>query len=595
MSLTETIVPSGLAASRRAVLRGGLLGAGGLAAAALVGCATSKPEAKPADAPAAATPAGASAGPKFLNQELLALNDPAQPYPYIMPEPDKPAKKGGTFRVGWSWDIASFDPTNSTSNTSLAIPNAVGERLLSFVHGGKLNPFKIELGPGLALSWETSPDGLTYTFKLTDKAKFHNKPPVNGRAFTAEDVRQVYDRYANVGVSRGNFTNVDSMKAVNPTTFQVKLKKPQVDYLIALASREMVTYAIELVDADPGLKQGNLIGTNYMILKLAERSNRVVFDRNPDYWQRAGYLDGSEWKMVPDQSARLAALRAGQHDYVESTIAAKVDADQLRTTNPDIVITANPIVNGSPNISLNNKNPKFKDERIRRALSLGIDRKRLIDVLFKGAGQPYLQLIPWIFAFDKLPTQQEVGPYQGFDQAEAKKLLSAAGQENFTFEILRATNYLNDSRLEFLLEAMKGIGVNMVAKTVDVTIFNSQWQTFQYPEAAGGFAVGYSADTWFREQVATGASINRWSISDPQIDQWADQQSSELDPKKRRDLHRKIWDRMGNQVYRVETGAGASFIANQPWLRNHRALGLGSSITSGGDMLSYASEIWLDK
>ncbi len=589
---TDTILPTTPVASRRSVLRGGLLGAGGLAAAALVGCATSKPEAKPAAAPAAG---GAAAKPKFLNEELLALNDPSQPYPFIMPESDAPPKKGGTFRVGWSWDIASFDPTNSTSNTSLAIPNAVGERLLSFVHGGKLNPFKIELTTGLALSWETSPDGLTYTFKTTDKAKFHNKAPANGRAFTAEDVRQVYERYASVGVSRGNFTNVDSMKTVNPTTFQVKLKKPQVDFLIALASREMVTYAIETVEADPGMKHGNVIGTNYMILELAERANRVVFKRNPDYWKGPGFLDGSEWRMLPDQSARLAALRAGQHDYVESTIAAKVDADRLRSTNPDIFITTNPIVNGSPNISFNNKNPKFKDERIRRALSLGVDRKGLIDTLFQGAGQPYLQLIPWIFVFDKLPTQKEVGPYQGFDVAEAKKLLAAAGQENFTFEILRATNYLNDARLSYLLEQMKAIGVNMVAKTVDVTIFNSQWQTFQYPEAAGGFAVGYSADTWFREQLATGASINRWNISDPQIDGWADQQSSEINPQKRRELHRKIWDRMGDQVYRVDTGAGAGFIANQPWLRNHRALGLGSSITSGGDMLSYASEIWLDK
>ena len=579
--------------ARRTVLRGGLLGSAGLAAAALFGCKSSS---KPADTATSVAPA-ASAAPKqkLLNEDLLVFNDPKLPFPHIAPAPDLPVKKGGTYVFGWLYDIASMDPSTASSVSSGGIPSAVGEHLVEYVHGARQNPLKVEIEPGLARSWEVSPDGMTYTFKLTDKAKYHNKPPVNGRAFTAEDARLVYERYAATGVARGNYTSVEKMTTVNPTTFQVKMKMPKPDFLPPLASREAVIYAIELA-AGGTFSKTDQIGTGAFILSEATPGQRVKLTGNKEYWQGAPHLDGQEWRMMPDESARLAAFRAGQIDTSDTIIRDVKSAEALRASNPDAVITLSPVVAGSTAICYNMKNPKFKDERVRQALMLGYDRERHIQLFNNGLGSPYLQVLPWIFLFDRLPSQTEVSKWARYDVAEAKKLLAAAGAQDLTFELLRSASYTTDSEFAFQLESMKTIGVNAVGKTVDNTSWNSQWQTGTYTDSVsrGINTAAYTADGFFRDQLETGAGLNRINLSDSQIDDWAKQQSSELNPQKRRDLQRKIWDRMGDQAFRLEGPGSNSFFVRQGWLRNASVGGPFASICTCAAG-QYMHQVWLNK
>ena len=578
--------------TRRNVLSAGGIGASGLAAAALLGCGGgSKSTPQTNDTPAGA---GGSQKSKLLNADLLALNDPSLPYPFIAPEPDLPPKKGGIFRIAWNYDLASMDPTTSTSGGTLGIPSAVAQGLLRFVNGARLNPSKIEIEPDLATSWETSPDGLTYTFKLTDKAKFHNKPPVSGRPFTAEDARVVLDRYRSTGVSRGAYENVVSMTPVNPQTLQIKLKQPQPDFLLPLGARESLIYAIEMLDKMSKLQ--DIAGTGPFILKEALRGERITFTSNADFWRGAPYMDGSEWRILPDPSARLAAFRAGQFDLpLGAILNGKTDADSLAKEGN--VITTSPILNGSRLIGFNLKNPKFQDERVRQGLSLLYNRERAIQILAQGFGVPYMQLLPWIFVFDKVPTQAEVGAWARYDVAEGKKLLQAAGAENFSFEYLRALVYNSDSLVAYMLDNYRSAGVNITVKTVDQTTRNAQWQTGTYPEAIGGGvdSGAYTADGFFKLQLRSGASLNRINLSDPDIDTWADQQSTELDPKKRRELQRKIWDRMGQKAYRTEAGGGYGYFVVPPWLRNFTRGSFASGISQGSDDLRYAATTWLDK
>ena len=579
---------------RRALIRGGALASAGLATAALFGCGGSaaKPVATPKDA---AANAGGQTKQKFLNEDLLAINDPKNPYPYIIPEPDLPPKKGGTIRIAWQYDIASMDPTTASSGSSLAIPNSVGQRLIGMVHGARLNPFKIEVMPELAISWETSPDGLTYTFKLTDKAKFHNKPPANGRAFTAQDVKAVYERGAKTGTSKGYFTNVQSFDAVNPTTLQIKLKQPNPDFLTPLSTRESVIYPIE--GLEPMQKLQDVIGTGPFILKEAIRGERVTFVKNPDFWLRPVLVDGSEWRIMPDQQARLAGYRAGQFDFANSILAAgKADADKLAAEGQSR-ISMSPVLGATSLIDLNLKNPKFQDERVRQALMIAYDRERAIQVLNGGHGVPYLQVIPWTLLFDKLPTQAEVGPWWRYDLAEAKKLLVAAGAEKLTF-VLHWTIYTTDSSLAYTLDTYnKGLGINIMPKHFDQPSWNSQWQSGTYPDAVGnGINTGsYVPDGFFKWQVRTGEAQNRINMSDPEIDGWSDQQTVELDPKKRKELWRKIWNKMGQKAYRIDTGAAQGFQVYSNWLMNFRTGTFASGISPGSDDIRYGDEIWINK
>ena len=411
-------------ATRRAVLRGGLVGSAALAAAALIGCATRSSE-KPAGAPA-----GAAGKPKLLNEDLLALNDPNLPYPWVVAEPDTPPKRGGTYRQGWSGDFASFDPIVSTSTTTHNVPQAVGDRLVDWVHGARVNPFKNQIVPGIATSWELSPDGLTYTFKLAPNAKWQNKPPLNGRPFTANDVRLVHERASTAGPLKGVFEGVAGLKAIDAHTYQIRLKRPQPDFLMPLAGRESELYPMEMIDNGALAKSADAIGTGAYILTSVARSSHASFVKNPDYWHHDPYIEKIEIKVMPDAAARLAGMRAGTLDYANPWFVNKRDADTFKASNPEmhIVWLPSPLLGGSVIAHQNMNNPKWQDERVRQAMALGLDRKRFIDLVFQGYGTPFVRVLPWGFLFDKAPTvQAELGPWERYAPDEAKKLLQAAG------------------------------------------------------------------------------------------------------------------------------------------------------------------------
>ncbi|MSQ30272.1 MAG: ABC transporter substrate-binding protein [Dehalococcoidia bacterium] len=604
--MTDVNRLSSMVPGRRAVLRGGLLGAAGLASAALFGCKTT-----PQEAPAASSGGGAAANAgdtkrKLLNQDLLALNDPNLPLSYIIEEPDTTRKKGGTFREAWYNDFTTWDPVKSSSVTTLRVPNDVGERLLNFKNNARVNPFTMDTEPLLARSWETSPDGLTITFKLTDKAKFHNKPPVNGRAFTAEDVKKTFERARTTAgsVSKGYFDSVDTMTAVNATTFQVKFKAPQPDFMTLMAVREMVIYPIEIADNGFLDKNTDAIGTGAYILTSAKKSDHIKYVRNPDYWQPdRPYIDNIDIKMVPDGAARLAAVRVGQYDYAATLVSKRADAEALKKSSPELHVTWNASAGavGSIMTDINLKNPKWADERIRQAMNLGMNRPKYIATLFEGLGIENIRSLPWAAVFDKRPASQaELGPYLRFDPAEAKKLLLAAGQESFSFEWRASPVYATGSEqtVAFQIANWKDIGVTVKPVIVDGPTLASQYNTNQFAEASTGVLIRYTTDNFYKDMLKTGGSLNRSSLSDPQIDQWADQQSTEVNPQKRRETLRKIWDYMGGpkqwRTFENAAGQGPQAVWSSS-LRNFSAIGTLNSAIASSDMTMYVKDSWFDK
>lgn len=578
--------------SRRAVLRGGLLGSAGLAAAALLGCRTAEQPA-PAAAPAAA---GTSSGEKLLNAAVVALNDPKLPYPFRIAEADTPPVRGGAFVHSWALDTAGLDPTVSTSTGVNSIPGTVCNQLVQWVHGAKLHPFKIEVEPELARSWEASPDGLTITFKLPPNVKWQNKPPVNGRAFTAEDVRLVYQRDATgTSVLKDWFSNVGKMTAVNATTFQVTLKRPQPDFIIPLAGREATIYPMELVDNGWLKTSKDMIGTGAYIATEIKPGTGTKYTRNPDYWESGKpYFDTMETKFVSDASAALAAFRTGQTHYLHNGPTTKKEADALVASMPGVKLiwAAGGLVGGSPFGHINMANPRWQDERIRRAVLMSIDREKFSQVVTSGYG-PVLRVLPWTYVFDKMPTGAEAGPYERFAPDEAKKLLAAAGQPNLSFEFLSSTNA--STTTDFLVDSFKANGITMKLNLVDYIVYYAQYQDTKFPDASAGYVGGYSADSWYRDFLKTGGVLNHQNLSDPQLDTWADQQSSELDPKKRREILRKMWDYDGERVlHPLETVANvASANAWIPSLRN--ATQGNSPYAAITEATRYFKDAWFEK
>jgi peptide/nickel transport system substrate-binding protein len=581
--------------NRRAVLRASALGAGGLAAAALIGCGgDEETEDTASTAPAASGGAPAATG------EGKLVKDADQPYPYAFPEPaGKTPKDGGTMIVGVSWEVATMDPTKSAAGGTITVPNVSYERLLEWVQGPKADPFKVEMRPGLAASWERSPDGLTYTFKIRPGVKWHNVAPMNGRPFVAADAKFAYERYAKEGVHQSLWTELDKIEAPDEATLKFTLKRPLVDFITPLAGRYQTIFPKELVDS--GEIEKKVVGTGAMVFKEAKTGQEVLFDKNPDYWQGKVHLNAFTFRIMPDLQARLAAFRAGQLDYAYGLTSKLSETQAVEKSNPGVQISQTAPTQGGYGFGMNLQNPKFKDERVRRAIALSMDHQTTVQLLFEGSGV-VLPNSPWAFHLTKAPDYKkgELGAYtkaQG-DPTEAKKLLEAAGVKDLKIDATYYTYAGQDStRPELMTDQFRKSGITLNAKKVDYTEFNSQWVGGKLAEAttSGWAAVGFDADNYFYNQVYSKSPGNRWHIEDTQIDEWALAQRFELNPEKRKELMKKIWDRDLDMVFRIPQAGPTAFDILQPWLRGWRSSGPLGTTSYYYDWGAQLHSVWLDK
>ena len=594
---------------RRTLLRGGVLGGVGLAAAALIGCGgdddddddtASTTTTTTTTTTTAASSSGTDSGTSTTTSESSTtggdsedepvetvgelVQDPDLPYPFNFPEPNKTPQPGGVLKVAATWNFQTIDPTTSAAGGTVTVPNMVYNRLIGFKRGPAADVFQPEIEPELAASWERSPDGLTFTFQIDPRATWQNVDPLNGRKFTAEDARFALHRYATDGVHKAYYTNVADFEAVDDETLTVTMSRATADFLNPLGSNKQTIFPKELVD--DGTITTRAIGTGPMILTGLEAGVNVLFDKNPDYWERDVLLDGFEFLIMPDHVARLAQFRVGNIDYGYGLASSIRDLNEIVDTNPDIQVNLLPTTSNGITVGLNHTLEKYKDVRVRRALTMAMDRQEMLDIIFDGIGKA-LHVIPWPFLFDEEVTlgSPELGQWFRYAPDEAKKLLQAAGAENLE---VNNSYYAYTSGLEQMSEVYQAqlgeIGIKMTGGKVDYTEFNSQWVPSALPDiSTSAWATsGYDGDNWFHGQVHSESPGNRWRTNDPEIDAWAEAQQVELDPDARSELWRKIWDKDLDQMYRPTMPWGFTIEIYQPWVRGLRFTG-----TSPGDNNSY--------
>jgi ABC-type transport system substrate-binding protein len=444
-----------------------------------------------------------------------------------------------------------------------------------------------------------APDGLTYTFTLNDGVKWQNLPPVNARPFTAADVKFAWDRYAAGGAQKAYWAALDRIDVNGDSTVIVKLKRPSPDFLIPVASRYLTMHPHEIVD--DGSIERQPIGTGPMIFKEGKVDQHVVMERNADYFRGPVPLDGIEFRIMPDVQARLNALRVGQVDHAQTVIGGLRDLEALLKTNADVqVMTAEPLF-AAFQYTFNLESPKWQDIRVRRAVQMGIDRKAIVQVVNDNNGA-VVTAIPWSFLFDDIPTSADVlGPWWDYKPEQAKQLLQAAGAEDLSFDCIwyPYTESSNTRPNAQVVDQLRAVGVTMTTQQLEYTQFNSQWTTVKYDDVVDGWSAnGFTADTYFSEQLHSGSPNNRSrGLSDPQIDEWADAQSSELDAQKRKEFQRKIWDRVQDQVWRVDKPAAKGYEVLQPWVRNVSFTGPFNANYSFTELAapSQLERAWLDK
>ena len=621
--------PFAYTVTRRTLLRGGLLGGVGLAAAALIGCGgdddddddtaattTTTTTTSGTTTQAAATDdddedeGGAQVAvtdEDVEDEDTVATIKRAEGFtteagrfvPFQIPEPDKPVKFGGTMTQRFTFDPGPLDPAIAAAGGTMTAVNIMYNRVLGVYSGWDSDPYaRNDLVPELADSWEISEDGLTYTFNMRGDVKFHNIPPINGRILTAHDVKFSWDRYKDVGSPhRQYFLQVASIDVVDDQTVAVTLNQPTPDFIYPISTPYTTIHGPELVDS--GEITSTAIGTGPMILDHWTGGVGGAFDKNPDYFRGPVKIDRWELPLVRDAAAGWAQFRVGNHDFGMSA-ATSDELENILETNPDTQYFSAPIFASTFALNFNMDLPQWQDERIRRGISLAYDREELLDVIYSGAGIVLPQM-DWRFFWEDEPTAENgtLGNWWRYAPEEAKKLLAAAGAEELEFDLIyyNYSNTANSLQNEVLIDQFRRVGMKLNANAVDYTEYNSQWTTRSgESESFDGWAsFSPTADHYVFGLNHSGSGGNRNRVNDPEIDAWAEQHQVELDPEARTELARNVWNKVLDQVYRIEKPSGYAAYLQQPWLRAVRYI---RPIGSGHFYLDTGYEAfnaWIDK
>ncbi|GAA2551010.1 ABC transporter substrate-binding protein [Mycolicibacterium diernhoferi] len=281
--------------------------------------------------------------------------------------------------------------------------------------------------PWLADSWEVSPDGLTYIFKIKQGVKFHDGTPLDAEAVHANFV-QILDPATESATDAGYLRPYyESSRAIDPATFELKLKTP---YSALLPVLSQAFFGIESPKAMArGLEQNcqSPVGTGPFIVKAWHRGQSVELERNPDYnsapadakHQGPAYLDSVTWKFIEDGSVRAAAVQGRDADIIFNPPpqqVAALKADPNLTTQE---FTHTGLPNG---IALNTSRAPFDDTLVRQAFIHGANAEAAV----KSA---YLGVYEWEHGpiSSTTPYFKDLRSFYSYDRDKADKLLDEAG------------------------------------------------------------------------------------------------------------------------------------------------------------------------
>ena len=404
--------------SRRALLRKATIGGAGLTSAGLLACNTRKPE-----------PASNSAG---------SSNAAGKPH------------VGGTLNVA-TQNVVTLDPHNrlTTANAELS---AYLSRLFRYKSGPSPQvAMNQDLENDLALSAESS-DAVTWTFKLRPGARFHDIPPVSGHAVEAEDVKATFSRSLNATTNpnRSTLSMINAAQIETPTadTVVFKLNYPYAGFpeLLAAPLYSWILPREALAGGYDPSKQA--IGSGPFILDSYTPDVAINFKRNPAWFEKGRpYVDAVHAVVLPNEAQQLAQFSAGHLDeFTPGTTNYETVKQQMPKAQRLSGFTASGA--GRPlYFQLGDPSSLFQDVRLRRAISLAIDRqaigKALFDDQYALSFMIALGYGKWALKMEDLPS--ETAQWYKYDPAQAKKLISETGADGLSFKYAYISNWPNRS------------------------------------------------------------------------------------------------------------------------------------------------------
>jgi len=362
-----------------------------------------------------------------------------------------------TLRIAVNTEIDSFDPYISAAADTQGIMMNVFEGLTMTDSAGNIIP-------ALAKKWELSDDGKAYTFYLEENVTFHN-----GEKFSADDVVFSLKRLSGLDggkAASSKFEDVAAVEKISDYSVKVTLNKSDASFL-----GKCMTPVIPEGYTEQAEKP---VGTGPYKFAAFQPGQLTRLVLNTDYYNKdkMGKINTVEFVLMPDDSAKIMALRSGSVDLFEAS------GETISQLNDNDFTKFHSYSNLAQILALNNEAAPFDDPKVRAAINYALNRQEIVDIATGGSGCPiYTSFTPSMAAWYNASTEKTYA----FNQGKAKELLKEAGFENgFEMEITVPSNYkIHVDSAQVIVSQLEKVGIKAVIKQIEM----AQWTSEVYTDA----------------------------------------------------------------------------------------------------------------
>ena len=446
----------------------------------------------------------------------------------------------------------------------------------------------------LAESWTISKDGLVYTFKLRQGVKFHD-----GSEMTSKDVKASYDKiiFPPAGVKslrKESYRSVEVVEAPDPYTVRFRLKYPESSLLLNLASPWNWIYKADILAKDMHWYETHVMGTGPFIFVEHVKGSHWVGKKNPNYWDKGKpYLDGFRATFMSSSAAQVAAIR-GERAQIQFRGFSPPERDQLVSALGNKITVQESPWDCLNFVSMHHEKKPFDDKRVRRALSLALDRyeasQKLSKItIVKDVSGIQVPGTPYATPPAELEKLAGYGHDINANRAEAKRLLREAGVPDgfsFTFKN-RGIPHPYEPIAIWLVDQWRQIGLNVKIETIEASAYHPMLKRGDF-EVAMDFQCGFIVEPDLDlVRFVTTSDANYGKHKDKVIDELYQKQARAIDVEDRKKLVRQLEKRLLDEEAHV--------IWTLQWHRiiPHSAKVKGWTITPSHYLNNQLDTVWL--
>jgi len=445
----------------------------------------------------------------------------------------------GVLKIAHEQVVTTFDPILTIQNADIWVLDNMNAGLVRVTKDGT------GLEPDLAQSWTVSDDGKTYTFKLRDGLKFSDGSPITPQdvKFSLERLRDQKD-----SVMGSMYKVIKTIDTPDDKTVVVTLSDPSAPFLSTLAMFAASVVPQKVVTAK-GADFGNSpVGAGAFKFKEWKRGDRVVLERNPNYWQNDRVkLDGVEWLYIANDNTRVLKLQAGEVDAILFVPFNQIDT---LAKDPNVDVHLDPS-SREDHMLLNHAHKPLDDLRVRQAVCMAVDRQAIVETVLFGHGKPANSFIPGGALFYN--ADNKVCQH---DPEAAKKLLADAGVKDASMKLLIAAgDSINDQTSVLLKDQLSKVGIDVQIEKQEQ---GQEWNS----TVAGDYDLSlnyWTNDIIDPDEKATfsvyGDKDNRsyyTNYKNPKVTALVDQGRTEMDAAKRKDIYYTMQQQAADDVVWVD-------------------------------------------